>query len=99
MLARTTALVLAALALAVSGCSYNPGYFPWIVQPGRIEQTHAKPRGFGYFRNFDPKACRLGVNPSGQANAPLGSQISDQLRGYDTRWPSRIFSSVLMPAS
>jgi hypothetical protein len=69
------AVFLAFVALAGGGCSYNPGYFPWILPPGRIEQTHAKPRGPGYFRNFDPKACKLGVTPSGQANAPLGSQI------------------------
>ncbi len=70
-----TAVVLAITALAGGGCSYNPGYFPYLLPPGKIEQTHAKPRAFGYFRNFDPKACRLGVTPSGQANAPLGSQI------------------------
>jgi uncharacterized repeat protein (TIGR01451 family) len=82
MTARTAALVLAALALAVSGCSYNPGYFPWLVPPGRIEQTHAKPR-LGYFHNFDRKAVRLGVTPSGQASAPLGAQIVLVATVYD----------------
>lgn len=83
MSARTAALLLTALALAASGCSYNPGYFPSLLPPGRIEQTHAKPRGFGYFRNFDPKACRLGVSPNGQATAPLGSQIVLVATVYD----------------
>jgi len=34
----------AIFAFAAGGCSYNPAHFPWIVPPGRIEQTHAKPR-------------------------------------------------------
>jgi uncharacterized repeat protein (TIGR01451 family) len=83
MSARTAALVLAALALSASGCSYNPGYFPYLLPPGKIEQTHAKPRGFGYFRNYDPKACRLDVKPGGQATAPLGSQIVMVATVYD----------------
>lgn len=82
MSARLAALVLAVVALAGGGCSYNPGYFPWVLPPGPIEQTHAKPR-FGYFKNFDPKACRLGVTPAGQANAPLGSQIVLVATVYD----------------
>jgi uncharacterized repeat protein (TIGR01451 family) len=82
MSARVAALVLAVAALAGGGCSYNPGYFPWVLPPGPIEQTHAKPR-FGYFKNFDPKACRLGVTPGGQANAPLGSQIVLVATVYD----------------
>ncbi|MBN9121623.1 MAG: hypothetical protein J0I06_21165 [Planctomycetes bacterium] len=82
MSARTAALLLAALALSAAGCSYNPGYFPWIVPPGPIQQTHAKPR-LGYFHNFDPKAVRLGVTPGGQANAPLGSQILLVATVYD----------------
>jgi hypothetical protein len=74
MSARTAALAIAALALSAAGCSYNPGYFPYLIPPGRIEQNHAKPR-LGYFRNYDPKACKLDVKPGGQATAPLGSQI------------------------
>ena len=75
MSARLAALVLAALAIPAAGCSYNPAVFPYLLPPGSIQQTHAKPRGFGYFRDFDPKACRIEVKPNGQANAPLGSQI------------------------
>lgn len=82
MSARTAAVVLAFAALAGEGCSYNPGYFPWLVPPGPIQQTHAKPR-LGYFHNFDRKAVRLGVNPGGQANAPIGSQIVLVATVYD----------------
>ena len=82
MSARLAALMLAAVALSAAGCSYNPGYFPWLVPPGPIEQTHAKPR-LGYFRNYDPKACRLDVKPGGQATAPLGSQLVLVATVYD----------------
>jgi len=82
MAGRLAALVLALVAFLASGCSYNPGYFPWVLPPGPIQQTHAKPR-FGYFRNFDPKAVRLDVKPGGQANAPLGAQIVLVATVYD----------------
>lgn len=82
MSARLAAVGLALLAIAGGGCSYNPGYFPWVVPPGPIQQTHAKPR-LGYFHNFDRKAVRLGVEPGGQANAPLGSQIVLVATVYD----------------
>ncbi len=72
-----------ALALVATGCSYNPGYFPYLFAGGRTEQNHGKPGGHGYFRNFDPKAVKLGVTPSGQANAPLGSQIVLVASVYD----------------
>ena len=73
MSARLAALALIAAA-AGGGCTHNPGYFPYLLPPGPIEQTHAKPR-LGYFRNYDPKACKLEVKPGGLATAPLGSQI------------------------
>ena len=82
MSARLAALVLASLALPAAGCSYNPGYFPWVIPPGPVSQTHAKPR-LGYFRDYDRKAVRLGVTPSGQATAPLGSQIVLVATVYD----------------
>lgn len=66
-------LLIAALA-AGPGCAYNPGYFPYYFPGGHIKQEHAKPGGLGYFRNFDPKACKLDVTPQ-NATAPLGSQI------------------------
>jgi len=34
--ARNAALVVVAL-LAGAGCSYNPGYFPYLLPPGIIE--------------------------------------------------------------
>src|SRR5690349_2359293 len=68
-------IIAAALVIAPVGCSYNPGYFPYLLPPGHITQEHAKPRGPGYFRNFDPKACKLEVCPGPQVTAPLGSQI------------------------
>ena len=71
-----------ALAAAV-GCfnSHNPGYVPNVLPGGHIEQSHAKPR-FGFFRDFDPKACRLDVTPR-DATAPLGSQIVLVATVYD----------------
>jgi hypothetical protein len=82
MSVRLAALALVA-ALPAAGCSYNPGYFPYLLPPGPVQQTHAKPRGPGYFRDFDPKACRLDVKPGGQATAPLGSQIVLVATVYD----------------
>lgn len=75
--------VLAAMAVgcALAGCSYNPGYFPYLLPPGRISQEHAKPR-FGYFKNFDPKACRLEVNPP-QTTSPPGSTVVLVATVYD----------------
>src|SRR5437016_752853 len=80
--ARRAWLPLAAVVLA-AGCSHNPGYFPFYAPGGPIAQTHAKPGGPGYFRNFDPKAARLELTPSGSATAPLGSQIVVLATVYD----------------
>src|SRR5438094_6805490 len=74
-------LLVAALA-AAPGCAYNPGYFPYYLPGGHIKQEHAKPGGFGYFRNFDPKACKLEVTPQ-NATAPLGSQVVLVATVYD----------------
>ncbi len=74
MSARLVAVVLAAVTGA-GGCTHNPGDFPYLLPPGPVQQTHAKPRGFGYFRDFDPKSHKLDVKPGGLATAPLGSQI------------------------
>lgn len=75
MTTRTAAVLLAALALAPAGCSHNPGYFPYLFPGGPISESHAKPGGPGYFRNFDPKACKLEVTPNQQITAPLGTQV------------------------
>jgi uncharacterized repeat protein (TIGR01451 family) len=75
MTTRTALASLAALALAHCGCSYNPGYFPYLLPGGHIKQEHAKPGGHGYFRNFDPKACKLEVTPGPMITAPVGSQV------------------------
>ncbi len=83
MVARFVAGTLAVVAFAGAGCSYNPARFPFILPPGRIEQTHAKPRAWGYFRDFDPKAKRLEVRPGGTATAPLGAQIVLVATVYD----------------
>src|SRR4051794_32882176 len=60
------AWLFALLAAPAAGCfsAYNPGYVPYVVPPGRIVQEHAKPRGPGYFRDFDPKARKLEVTPA-----------------------------------
>lgn len=78
-----TALALLALAAAPAGCSYNPGYFPYLIPGGHIKQEHAKPRGHGYFKNFDPKACKLEVCPGPQVTAPLGTQVVLVATVYD----------------
>lgn len=69
------AVAAALLALAVGGgcATYNPSYFPYWIPGGRIEQTHAKPRGRAAIHDFDPKAVRLEATP-GQANNPLKTQ-------------------------
>jgi hypothetical protein len=66
---------MALLFAAVLGCSYNPGYFPHILPGGPIVQHHAKPAGWGYFHNFDPKAYKVEITPSDQIQAPLGAAI------------------------
>lgn len=75
MTTRTALLTAAALALSLTGCSHNPGYFPYYFTGGRIEQSHAKPGGSGYFKNFDPKACKLEITPNQTITAPLGTQV------------------------
>jgi uncharacterized repeat protein (TIGR01451 family) len=74
MTARSVIFVLL-LAAVPAGCSYNPGYFPYTIPGGPITQDHAKPSGPGYFKNFDPKACKLDVTPDGIVTAPLGASI------------------------
>jgi len=59
-------LLLVAGALLQCGCpsaSHAPTYFPYLLPPGKITQTHSKPPGRGYFANFDPHARRLVVHP------------------------------------
>lgn len=57
------------------GGAHNPGYFPNIIPPGDVIQTHAKPPGGAYFRDFDPKAIRLDVTPTQVTNKPGGHQV------------------------
>jgi uncharacterized repeat protein (TIGR01451 family) len=52
-----------AVALGCFGKSHNPSYFPWLLPPGDIIPTHAKPPGRGYYADFDPHAIRLEVRP------------------------------------
>lgn len=75
MTSRTAFLILAVAAAPCAGCSYNPGYFPYLIPGGPIVEQHAKPGGHGYFKNFDPKAHKIEVQPGPQVTAPLGSQI------------------------
>lgn len=79
---RSLRLVAICLVASALGCSYNPGYFPYYLPPGWIKATHAKPRGPGYFRNFDPKACRLEVVPQ-QTTSPPGSAVVLVASVYD----------------
>jgi len=58
----------------IVGCGMsNPSYFPYLLPPGNVEKSHAKPKGKGFFANFDPYACRLEVRPLKAANA-VGTQ-------------------------
>ena len=70
---RLTLFALAVAATAAGCATYNPSYFPYYIPGGRIEPTHAKPRGNAALHNFDPKAVRLEVTP-GQATNPLKTQ-------------------------
>ncbi|AWM41729.1 Large cysteine-rich periplasmic protein OmcB precursor [Gemmata obscuriglobus] len=83
MSVRLAAVIALAATVTAGGCTYTPGYFPYLIPPGPIEQTHAKPGGRGYFRDFDPKSHRLEVKPGGLVNAPLGSQIVLVATVYD----------------
>lgn len=69
--------VLLPLALAVGcfGGAHNPGYFPHLIPPGDVIQTHAKPPGSSYFKDFDPRAIRLEVSPTQASNKPGANQI------------------------
>src|SRR5438105_3163646 len=69
-------LVLAVCSGWLSGCfggTANPSYFPYLLPPGDIIQTHAKPPSFGYFSNFDQYAVRLEVRPIDVTN-PVRTQ-------------------------
>lgn len=67
-----------ALLLAAAGCfggAHNPGYFPHLIPPGDVIQTHAKPPGSSYFKDFDPRAIRLEVTPTQSSNKPGANQV------------------------
>jgi hypothetical protein len=75
---RSVRLLLPLLVAALTGClggTANPSYFPWFLPPGDIIPTHAKPPGLGYFRDFDPNACRLEVTPRQCSAAPGKTQV------------------------
>ena len=71
-----SSLLLAALAVCAGGCfSGNPSYFPYLLPPGDIQQTHAKPPGNGPYVNFDPYACRLEVRPQDTSHPVGGNHV------------------------
>lgn len=72
---RVFALLPLAFAVGCFGHAHNPGYFPNLVPPGDIIQTHAKPGGGAYYRDFDPKAVRLEVSPTQCSNRPGTPQV------------------------
>lgn len=74
-LSRLIALLPLAVAVGCFGHAHNPGYFPNMVPPGDIIQTHAKPAGGAYYRDFDPRAIRLEVTPTGCTNKPGTQQV------------------------
>lgn len=53
----------------------NPSYFPYLLQGGRAERTHAKPAGRGFFNDFDPVAKRVQVIPDGGSMPVKGTQV------------------------
>ena len=61
--ALTAAAAMMLLALGCHGITQNPSEFPYFLPFGDSIQTHGKPPGKGYFKNFDPYACRLEVRP------------------------------------
>jgi uncharacterized repeat protein (TIGR01451 family) len=58
-----------------AGLSQNPSYFPYWKPTGDIVRTHAKPPGFGYFADFDPKAFRIEVRPKTVSTSVGGHQV------------------------
>jgi Domain of unknown function DUF11 len=69
-------VLFAAVVLPLVGCFgfvQNPAYIPSILPAGDAIQTHAKPAGFGYYRDFDPQAHRLEVTPA-SSSCKLGGQ-------------------------
>lgn len=62
------------LAIGCFGGSQNPSYFPYLLPTGDVIRTHAKPGGLGYFKNFDPKACKIEVSPASAMN-PTRAQV------------------------
>jgi uncharacterized repeat protein (TIGR01451 family) len=68
-------LLAAAGGLLPAGCfqAYNPSYFPNWGFMGPIDRTHAKPSGGAYFKNYDPKACRIELTPL-KCDNPTGTQ-------------------------
>lgn len=72
-----TNLVVVAIFLLTSGTSClfrqeSPSYFPYLFGTGPTLDTHAKPRGRGYFADFDPHAKRLEVRPL-VGSVPIGT--------------------------
>lgn len=71
-------LMAAAIAALLAGCfgiTQNPSYFPRLLPTGDIIRTHAKPPGWGYFTNFDPKAVRLEVRPVESTNPVMTQHV------------------------
>ncbi|MCU0702923.1 MAG: hypothetical protein MUF18_02915 [Fimbriiglobus sp.] len=68
-------VVLVAAAAGCFGGAHNPGYFPNWLPPGDIIQTHAKPPGGAYYRDFDTRAVRLEVTPASCSNKPGFQQV------------------------
>lgn len=72
-----TPFVVVAIFLLTSGtgCLFrqeSPSYFPYLFGTGHTLDTHAKPRGRGYFADFDPHAKRLEVRPL-MGSVPVGT--------------------------
>src|SRR5262245_61110619 len=69
-------LLTAGLVSLLTGCfgvSQNPVHFPRLWPTGDIIRTHAKPKGCGYYTDFDKHACRIEVRPLESTN-PVQTQ-------------------------
>jgi len=67
-------LLVVSATVGCFGGPSGPGYFPSYIWPGDTIQTHAKPPGLGYFRDFDPQAARIEVTPN-VSRVKCGEQV------------------------
>jgi hypothetical protein len=83
--------LLLGLCLFLTGCSidtHSPSYFPHLFSFWNINQTHGKPGGSGYYKDFDKHACRIEVNPE-EVTVPVRTQQVIIATVYDEKDQAR----------